>query len=78
MTKLYCDLIECNIRILNVKFERLHIMGEKLLLSKPPFFFIKKRKEWNKQLDDLYEQEMELQSELIKEYQNLEKSLEKN
>lgn len=78
MKGLNYQIIECNIRILNVRIEKIRIMGEKLLLSKPPIFFPNKRKEWEAQLEELFEMEMKVQDELLKEYQELEKLLDKN
>ena len=78
MKGLNYQIIDCNIRILNVRIEKIRIMGEKLLLSKPPIFFPNKRKEWEAQLKELIQMEMKVQDELLKEYQELEKLLDKN
>lgn len=78
MKGLNYQIIECNIRILEVQIQKLRIKGEHLLLTKPPFFCKERLKEWNKKIDDIFNEEVKIQDELINEYLELEKILEKN
>lgn len=78
MSGLNYELIECNIRILNVKIAKVHITGEKLLLSKPSIFMPNKRKKWYDELEEIFAEEFKLHSELLEQYKELEKLMEKH
>ena len=71
------EILICDIKILNIKIEKLHIQGSKLLLEKPPFFLVNKKRNWQKKLNEMFEQEMDIQTKLIDKYQQMEHFAEK-
>ena len=77
MNGLEYEIIICDIKLLNIKLEKLHIEGAKLLLEKPPIFFPNKRKRWHQKLDKFFNEELELHSKILEEYHKIENLLKK-
>ena len=71
------EIIESNIKILNVELNKVRIKGERLLLSRPMKLFKSKYKLWEEELNSLFKEEYEIQDKLLLEYQKIEKLLSK-
>ena len=71
------EIIESNIKILNVELYKVRIKGERLLLSRPMKLFKSKYKLWEEELNSLFKEEYEIQDKLLLEYQKIEKLLSK-
>ena len=71
------EIIESNIQILNVKLKKIHIRGDKLLLSKPNKLFKNKYRLWINELNSLFEEERIIYELLLIEYKKIEKILSK-
>lgn len=66
------EILICDIKILNIKLQKLHIQGSKLLLEKPPFFLVNRKKNWQKKLNEMFEQEIDIHNKLIDKYKQME------
>lgn len=66
------EILICDIKILNIKLQKLHIQGSKLLLEKPPFFLVNRKKNWEKKLNEMFEQEIDIHNKLIDKYKQME------
>ena len=73
MNKFDYDFYINNIRLLEIKLERIKLEKEYLELIKPSFFDVKKRKKWKARKKQLLERETNESQALLLAYTKLEK-----
>lgn len=71
------QIIESNIKILDVKFNKLHLKENILLLSKPWKIFKNRYRNWEEELNSLLDEERIIYDDLFNEYNKIEKLLSK-